>query len=897
MTSARTSRPRNAAQSAVVRTIFSRIIWRHWKQETRRSLLLLILLAIGVAAFFSIRLANRAAVASFASFTNVVTKQTDAILAAPVGNLSDSILEELGSALKGSGVEIIPILELVAATPRPSEETKLNSRPPITLLGLDLIALQNLADTEEQDRKWFTQTKPVSANQSTEPQAAPNDLWRILNQPNAVFCSETMAREDSLNVGSNVSVVLNEKQLELEICGIIPSRSDQPAVPKNLLIVDLPVLQHLAGKQGQLDRIEFLFPAAVKGTATAQSLIDKIEKVAGERGRVKTPESRRETAAVMTQGFQLNLTILSLLALLVGIYLIFQSLDASVVRRRSEIATLRALGVTPREILYAWVLESLFLGIAGGVVGTFGGWLLAQGAVRVVSTTVNALYYATNVTAAELHFGETLLAISAAIACSMLAGWHPASRAALTPPAQLLTRGMDAKEPEPQLRAIVWGTPLFLAAIGLALLPPITLKGGGHFPLGGYLSALFGILGGGIITGELLQALGFIAAPLTKTSASIKLGNSHISQPTGRHRWAVAALLCAVAMTGGMIILVASFEKSVSLWIQHTLQADLYVTSDANQTATSYNRIPEATWSAIVTNPAVSDSDVALILPAELPKGTVRLMGTNLAFYERHNQFTWLQKPTDQRIYQTADNAVLCIVSEAFTERFGSRVGESLELPTPLGKQTLTIAGIYSDYGDEKGVIMVDRVHLSRWMNTTDASTLSLIASPGTDPLRLQSELRQRHPGLAVITNSHLRNEVMRIFRQTFAITYALEGIGILVSLVGLGTTLASILLERKNELTTLRSLGMTPEHIALATAWEGAAIAFCGAFGGLLMSVGLGAVLIYVVNKQTFGWTLQPVVPLGPLLALVCGVVLCGSVTAWCVGRWGSNLPADREP
>jgi putative ABC transport system permease protein len=163
------------------------------------------------------------------------------------------------------------------------------------------------------------------------------------------------------------------------------------------------------------------------------------------------------------------------------------------------------------------------------------------------------------------------------------------------------------------------------------------------------------------------------------------------------------------------------------------------------------------------------------------------------------------------------------------------------------------------------------------------------------DPVQLQAELRREFPGLAVLSNTHLRSEVMRIFRQTFAITYALEGIGVLVALAGLGTTLVSILLERKAELTTLRALGMRQTEIAAATAWEGAWLSVCGTLGGLLVSLGLGAVLIYVVNKQTFGWTLQPVVPVCTLGGLALAVIACGTAVAWSVGRWGSVLPVDQ--
>ncbi len=886
------------AHPKIVRALLRQIIWRHWKNETRRSLLLLVLLAIGIAVFLSIRLANRAAVSSFSSFAGVATRQTDAVLSAPMGDLPEAILDTLGRDLTGSALSILPILEVVAAPPRPSEETTLNSRPPFTLVGLDLVALQNLAARESLDRHWFDQ-KPSAPPSPNTPSASPNsnDLWHVLQSPNAAFCSENLAKREHLSVGSRIPLALNERLIELEIRGIIPERADQPAAPTNLLILDLPALQSLSGKQGRLDRIEFLFHDSYRSPAERDALLAKIRAAAGPDTSLKTPESRRAAAEIMTQGFRLNLTILSLLALLVGLYLVFQALDASVVRRRPEIAILRALGVRPVEILQTWLLEAAILGLLGGIAGVLGGWVLAQGSVRIVSKTVNSLYYANHVDAASLNLEEASAAVLLAIAASLAAGWFPALAAARTPPAQLLSHGGAAKEPPQRFRTGLFGLALLLVAGILSQLPPLFLSGGGRFPLAGYLSAFLGVVGAGLWTGQWLRWISKAIAPLAKHSAFLALGNSHLRRPTGRHRWAVAGLLCSVAMTGGMAILVSSFESSVQTWIERTLQADLYLTSDANQTATSYNRIPEQTWRSIITLPEVADADVALIVPAELPGGTIRIVGSHLAFSEQRHQLTWLSEPKSPDVFDPAKNEALCLVSEAFTERFRAKIGDDLALPTPSGPRMLRIAGIYTDYGDEKGVVMLERKHLAQWLNTNDASTLSLSARQGVDPLQLQATLRKRFPGIAVLSNGHLRNEVMRIFRQTFAITYALEGIGVFVALAGLGTTLASILLERKAELTTLRALGMSHRQIAAATAWEGTALAACGTLGGLLASLGFGAVLIFVINKQSFGWTLQPIVPVTTLVILALAVTSCGTLVAWIVGRWGAALPADREP
>ncbi|NBV86111.1 MAG: FtsX-like permease family protein, partial [Verrucomicrobia bacterium] len=578
----------------------------------------------------------------------------------------------------------------------------------------------------------------------------------------------------------------------------------------------------------------------------------------------------------------------------VGLYLIFQALDAAVVRRRSEIAVLRALGVREWEIRRAWLWEAAFLGILGGTAGILGGWALAQFTVRAVSKTVNALYYANHAEAANLHWGEALGAFILSVICSIAAGWLPAKRAAATPPAQVWAQGAAAAPQGTGTGGSGTGWALLAAAVGLALLPPVSMDGGTRFALAGYVSALLGVVGAGLIAGDGLNFAAWCTGWFSRNSAALQLAGSHLRAPTSRHRWAVAGLLCAVSMTGGMAVLVGSFESSVSSWIGHTLQADLFLTSDANQAASAYNRIPAATWREIVQTPEVADWDTALIIPVELPGGQIRLVGSNLAFARRNQQLSWLQPPANESIFDASHNATLCLVSETFATRFRLHRNDWVSIPTPKGPRSLQICGVYTDFGDDQGLVLVDGRHLAEWFSTDAVSTLCLSLKPGADPEQLRGLLRAARPGIAVFTNAHLRSEVMRIFRQTFAITYALEAIGVIVALAGLGITLASILAERKAELTTLRALGMSRKEIAAVAAWEGTLLALAGTLGGLLCSFGLGALLIFVINKQTFGWTLQPSLPTAQLLLLGFCVPWCGAVVAWFVGRQISELPSE---
>jgi putative ABC transport system permease protein len=887
-------------QGRVVAQLLWQCTWRHWKQQPRRTALLVLLVSIGVSVFLSMRLANRAAVASFTQFAEVLTQQSDAILTPRAGLLSEAVLERIQTARQTmdglSGVEeVVPLVETSAALPRtgPEREQGMGSRASFTLLGVDLIALQNLATSKNLDRSWFSQGS--SGGQDT-----PEDggLWKLLEKPNALFCAQALADEEGLNVGSKWSLILGERTVEFEIAGIIPSRPDQPVAPKNLLVMDLPALQTLSGKEGRLDRVEFLLdPQTRRSPKRSAQTLTCLSEALNTHGSLNTPESRQAAAEVMTRGFRLNLTILSLIAMLVGLYLIFQALDAAVLKRRSEIGILRALGVTAEEIRWAWLWEALLLGLTGGLLGVFGGWALAQGTVRAVSQTVNTLYYASNTTAAALHLDEALGAMLLAVASSLVAGWLPARRAAATLPAQLWAQGAEGTVPAKTGigNSWLWGLVLTASATALAFCPPLVFEGGAPFSLAGYASAFLGVLGAGVLAGEFLPCAGWLSSFSKNVSPALRLANSHLRHPSSRHRWAVAGLVCAIAMTGGMAVLVGSFETSVSGWIRQALQSDIYITSDANQNASANSHMAPAAWKRITSDALVADWDGLLISRVELPGGLVRLNGTDMAFNKRRNPLLWLDPPRADSVFNPAENEALCLVSESFTARHGIVRDGTVRVPTPTGERALRVAGVYTDYGDDKGIILVERRHMQRWFETDQISTLALVLQPGSDAEAFRAKTRASYPGLAVYTNAHLRAEVMRIFRQTFAITYALEGIGVLVALAGLGTTLASVLAERRAELTTLRALGMSHAEIARVAAWEGALLSVVGTGAGLLAGTGLGALLVFVINKQTFGWTLQLSFPPAPLLFLALLLPASGALVAWAAGRWGADLPADR--
>jgi putative ABC transport system permease protein len=883
-----------ATNQTVLRLLWSRFAWRHWWLSPVSSALLLLILAIGEAAFFSIRLANRAAVAGFQNFTDLVTSQSDGLITAPAGTLSETVLPELRQLLGTRPVNLVPVLETSAVAPSQDEKQTIGARPTFQLLGLDLPALVNLARQQDNGPGWF------GANASGQKKESQNGFSPVLRNLFSVFISAALAKHDQLKIGSPLPLVINEHPVNLRVAGIIPANPRQPAAPANLLIMDLPALQQLTDKPGQLDRVEFVLEDGPRRAAQWQQIKKTLESASppnSPRWLVGAPADRRASAVTMTEAFRLNLTILSLLALLVGLYLVFQGLDGAVVRRRNEISVLRSLGVTSRQIQSAWVVEAASIGLAGGLLGLGLGWLGAQLAVKMVARTVNALYFASAADSAAFDFNEAGIALVLAVLASTFAGWRPARIAANTPPAQIAMRAGTSNDPGGKfLQRPELGLVLIVFGIFLTWFPPLRLSGGGRLPIAAYVAALCWIFGAGIFAGTLLAGLGRRLHSLKNNSITLRLASSHLRVPSGRHRLLVASLVCAVGMTAGMAILVGSFDTTMRGWIARTFQADLFISSDGAQTASSASRISPATWKQVIAHPAVKRANLVQVMDIKLGGVSTLLVGNQLNFFRDFARPAWVEAPRNDDVFNPDRNAALALASEAFSERFQIHRGDAVQVPTPGGFRRVTVAGIFADYGNERGSLLIEQRHFANWFGNELAASMILALKPGSDAEALRAELRTAHPGLGVFTSSYLRGESMRIFHQTFAVTYALELIGVVVAVAGLAFTMASLLWERRADLNTLRALGMRRQELALAAAWEGALTAAAGVLSGLAVSLALGWLLIYRINKQTFGWTLQTDRPWGQLAALALLVLASATVAGWFVGQWAARLPAERE-
>lgn len=837
---------------------------RHWRRDWRQTLVLIFTLSLGVAAFLSIRMANRAAVDGFAGFLEPVGGNSDWIVRAAQGPLQLSDLQRLQQAAMGSWQPFLMVPVLEATANLPGQSTNLR------ILGLDLLGMRNL-DPKAEGLRVLGQG---------------DGFWDNWQNPRALFISPQLARAQSVSVGSGIILNINGRDLELQVAGILQPVHAGPSIPPNLVVMDLPVLQKWTGRSGQVDRVEIF---STGPAADVDAVRAHLEKFRPQHWRIDGLETALAEGERMTAAFRMNLQVLSLIALLAGLFLLGQAMDSAVVKRRQEIAILRSLGMTPGDIARNWWLQILVLGLAGSIGGLLLGWAMAQFTVTAVAQTINALYQSSSAEAAALAAEDIFIAFILGMGGAVIGGWLPLRDARNTPPAQVLSLGNWSPGGK-WLRSSVWALAALPIGWILAQWSPIELASGKSFPLYGHLAALLWLVGGAILAGFCVRLTGYALGCQTHRSVPRLLAASRLRNASSRHRLAAAGLFVATAMAAAMVLLIASFERTVVSWLQVRLQADIYLTSSATGGADSLQTIPRDTIEALHAQPGIRLLDTFRSVSGEWQGRPYLLTASDFSVLQQVPNLLWRETPLELDLKPAAADGV-AIINERFASLFNTQVGELIQLPVASGSKTLWIRAVQADYSSDRPTLLIDQANLHAWLGINDATNVTLFLHAGYDAEAVVGQLREAFPGLTIRDQTGLLELALGIFHQTFAVTEALKFLALLVAVSGLALALISILRENLFALRIQQELGMTRRESALAAAWEGFGIALAGTVCGLLMAFALGWLMIYVINFQSFGWTLQFTVPFGSLLRFILLLLLTNTVVAYLCGRKTARL------
>lgn len=703
---------------------------------------------------------------------------------------------------------------------------------------------------------------------------------RLLTDPNAVLLAEPTARRLSIGPGDSLALEIPGAFRQVTVIGLIESEGESAAALERLLIADIATGQEILGKIGRLDRIDLILSDSAPPP-------EEIRAWLPEGVRLVTADERKEATARMTRAFEINLQAMSFLALVVGMFLIYNTMTFSVLRRRTLIGTLRMLGATRREIFTQVLTESIVFGFAGTMLGLGLGYLLAHGLVRLVTGTINDLYFVLSVKELILTPMPFAKGLALGIGAATVAAIPPAIEAAWSPPQTAQRRSTIESRAH---RLIRWlfagGALLMLTALGLLSLPSKSLELG--------LTALFIlILGFSLLTpvpiilfargaGYLFGQIAGVIGELSATSVSMALSRTGI---------AIAALSVAVSITIGMGVMIGSFRSTVDEWITHTLESDIYVSSPHPVESRADGTLPPEVLPRLETVSGVKAMTLRRMVKVESPEGPTQLLAIRQPEEVFRNDR--LKEGNPASLWDSYEAGEIILISESYAYRHGIGIGEPVTLLTDHGERAFTAGGIFYDYATDQGMVMMYLDEYRKHWNDPHLSSVGLTLAAGESREAVMQAIRQKLadiPNLLIRPTAEIRETTLDVFDRTFTITNVLRLIAILVAFVGVLSAMMALELERIREFAVLRATGVTPAELWRMIGMQTGLMGLIAALLALPLGLLISTVLIEVINTRSFGWTTEMLIPwhvIGEAIALALGAaLLAGIYPAWRMAR-----------
>lgn len=806
-------------------------------------------IALGVSVFLAIQIANHSAnEAMRASVDLVAGKATLEVR----GAIPDTLLPKIAEL---PGVKAAtPVVEGVVTMPSfPGEY--------LTILGVDPFTSREFSTFSFRDSKGTQHF----------------DFEEFLSNSHAVAIPAEFAQKYRLKIGQTLDVLLNSRRVVLEIRAVLETDPSLSSGGTRIAAMDIGFAQMLFGTGPYVSSIQVL----ADGNVT-----EAIRKIVPPTFSVAPPAQRNAQVSRMLQSFQLNLTALSLVALLVGMFLVHNTVSASVVRRRLEIGILRSVGASRGQIRGLFLGEAALYGVVGIVVGTVGGVILSNFLVTTISKTISSLYVLMSLDRVSVSGSQIILAVAVGIVSVLVAAWIPANEAASLPPVRALNPGVSIQKN----RRVSWKMPVF--GLGLCGLSVLT----GWFSLQkiawlGFASAFFFMAGCSFFAPSLVAVAGSLLQKLGMRFLLVTLAAQSLRRSLGRASLTVAALAASIAMMIGVSVMIFSFRQTVDTWLGRTLVADLFVAPASNASLALGGFLPPDVAGWFEEQPEVKAIDTfrQIQLPfrgetiwLEIVRGYLR---DNLRFLEGD----------DRRRNGLLFESGYVLISEPFGRRFGLRAGNAVTLPTPKGDRVFEIGGTYYDYTSDEGNVLMSRENFDAFWDDLRIHSIAVYLKQPDEMERVADAFRARFATegeFSVLANRAIRERIFRIFDQTFAITSLLRVIAIIVAIAGIVLTLSMLVTERVRDIAVLRAIGAGRGQICRLILVEAALVGGLSALLGLITGAGLAVILTFVVNKAFFGWTIQLSWPWLILAATPFWLIPVALIAGWFPAWRASRLP-----
>ena len=821
----------------VSQSLLPLLMRREWRHHPWRHGVALLAVALGVALAYSVHLINTSALAEFSAAVRSANGTPDLVLRGSREGFDDALFDLVAT---DPGVALAsPLLEIDTYA-RAADGRRIGVR----VIGLDVL-----------------QAAPLAPD--LLPRAAADEDRLVMFDPDAAFPNSAARDQLSLADGAEMQLQSGQAWRSLRVAGTAAAGGSA------LVVMDLAGAQAHFGAIGRLTRIDLRLVPGVDRAA----LLARLQQIgAGQGVAPAAAGDAEERVSNLSRAYRVNLTVLALVALFVGAFLVFSVVSLSVAQRTPSFALLGVLGLTARQ-RRAWVLaECALLGAAGSTIGLLLGAALAAAALRFLSGDLGGGYFP-GITP-RLQFS----ALGAAgfgllgTASALVGGWWPARQAEGIAPA-LALKGLGT--PDSGLPPLWPGLSLLALGVAAAFAPPI-----GGLPLAAYVAVAALLFGGVALVPSAVHALLRMAPAVNSALPLLALQRARFQRRTATA--AVAGVVASLALSVALTVMVASFRVGVSGWLDSVLPAELYARSAASASGAEQAWLPSdfASRASGVAGVARVQASRVRALQMAPDRPAVALVARPLLAAQ--DALPLLQAPLPTATVQVGETAVY--VSEAMVSLYGAAPGTLIELPLAPAPIRGRVLGVWRDYARQFGTVAIDDAAYRRLTGDDRVNDLALWLDPGAEPAAVQQALRSLLPDPAMLefaSSAELRRLSLRIFDRSFAVTYYLQAVAIAIGLIGIAASLSAQVLARRKEFGLLSHLGLTRRQIVAVVAGEGGAWVAAGTLVGLALGVAVSMVLVFVVNPQSFHWTMDLVLPWGRLALLAAAVLMAGTATA----------------
>jgi putative ABC transport system permease protein len=841
-----------------MRFLLRTLSFRHIALNPLRTALTMLGIMLGVAMGVGVGLLNESTLASFDEMVSGLASGSD--LTVTVSGRAGMPEETLDTILEDPGVK--------AAAPSIRLSGFLVDHPleTILLLGVDALADEGF------------RTLRVGGDPNFDPLV-------FLNTPDSVLVPRSLALRNNLAEGDTLRVSTRGREYALTVRAIVDEEGAAKVYSGNVLILDVYAAQEKLEKTGSFDQIDVIAAPGINPDDLARSL----RAALGESYLVERP-GRNQQAEKMVEGLRQTTDMLGMLALFVGMFLIYNTFNTAVAQRRREIGILRSLGSERRHIILLFLGEAAVIGLIGSVLGVLGGVGLARVLIEQYAATISNFYFQVHPEVVQFSWPLMSRFVALGTISAVVSAVFPARRAARISPLEALSGVALETERQKGFR-LAFG--LGLLALGIEVVILMSTWESTRVEIG-VISALVSFIALALLSPMLITWSIALLRPIGRRFFGLeaRIGGDNLLRSPGRTSVTVAALMIGITLAVAMGGSFASLAASLDEWITEGITADLTVRGSVALPGVNSVELPAELLEELAAVPGVADVGSFRIAPLPFREGVIHVMGVDLDSYWRHSESRWVSGNRNRDRPKLQDGTHV-LVSENLSTKYNLHPGDPFEVVGPKGRRTYTVAGVHVDYTSDLGAALLDRAAYIELFGDTHLDSISLWMKPGVDPVALRETIRQSFPDrqLFIQTNVEFRGEIEQAVAQIFGMVDVMQLLVIVIAVIGILNTLLVSIIDRTRELGVLRAVGFTKEQLRRVIVWEaglmGLIAGTLGALSGSIFSMSI----VHLINRQLVGWSTAFVFPIDSVIKGFWVAVLSSLLASWWPSRKAASL------